>query len=298
MIELKNKKVLVTGANSMVGRSVIKSLYNRGAEVDPVYHKECDLLEYQNIEERISASRPEYCIHIAGYNGNIKFNRDYPSDIFYNTTVMGLNTLKACAQFGVQKVVSPLASCAYRSTDEQLEEKDFHIGMPSPSVEAHGLSKKALFYYSRQIYKQYGTLAVCTIFNTAYGPYDSYDINKTKVAGGLIKKFVDAAEKEAEEVVCWGTGSPRRELIYCDDAAEGVVQTLEKYDNVEWPINIGLNQDICIKELAELIARFASFDGKIQWDKTRPDGQYRKILNSARMKEYGIHIENPTSLED
>jgi GDP-L-fucose synthase len=298
MIDLREKKILVTGANSMVGRSVIKALFRRHAEVDPVYHEQCDLLNYQNIAERVLQSKPDYCIHAAGYNGNIKFNQNFPSDIFYNTTIMGLNTLKACALLGVKKIVSPLASCAYRSTDKLLKEEDFHLGMPDSSVEAHGLSKKAIFYYSRQIHKQYGVQAVCTIFNTVYGPHDSYDINKTKVVGGLIKKFIDAVENGEEEVICWGTGIPRRELIYCDDAAEGIVQTLEKYNDVDWPINIGFNQDINIKELAETISRLASFKGKIIWDTTRPDGQYRKLLNSDRMKEYDICIKNPIFLED
>ena len=298
MIDLKNKKILVTGANSMVGRSVIESLSLRGAQIDAVYHEQCDLLEYKNIADRIKRSEPDYCIHAAGYNGNIKFNKEFPSDIFYNTTVMGLNTLKACALHGVKKVVSPLASCAYRSTDEQLQEKDFHLGMPDLSVEAHGLGKKTIFYYSRQIYKQYDTAAVCTIFNTVYGPHDSYDINKTKVVGGLIKKFTDAVESGEKKVVCWGTGRPRRELIYCADAAEGIVQTLEKYNEVDWPINIGFNTDVNIKELAQTIARLANFEGQIMWDTTRPDGQYRKILNSDRMKKYDINIKNPIFLED
>ena len=298
MINLEGKKIMVTGDKSMVGRSVVKSIEKRGAIIDPILHEECDLLEYEQIYNRIKKFNPEYCIHAAGYNGNISFNKQFPSDIFFNTTIMGLNTLKACALLGVKKIVTPLSSCAYRSTSEQLEEKDFHVGMPDTSVEAHGLSKKAIFYYSRQIFKQYKTLAVCTIFNTAYGPYDSFNINKTKVVGGLIKKFIDAKENKEDQVVCWGTGNPRREFIYCDDAGEGIVQTLEKYSVVDYPINIGFNKDVSIKDLSEIISDIVGYDGTIAWDTKRPDGQYRKILNSNRMKDFDILIEDRTLLKE
>jgi len=298
MDELKNTKILVTGASSMIGRAVVHKLEQRGASVIRLLHEECDLLNWPETIEFFRTQKADYCIHAAGYNGNIRFNRLYPSDIFYNTTIMGLNVLRACALTGIKKVVTPLASCAYRSTDEQLRETDFNIGMPDESVEAHGLSKKTIYHYSRQLCKQYNINAICTIFNTAYGPYDSFDINKTKVVGGLIKKFVSAVENNEKEVQCWGTGAPRRELIYCVDAAEGIIQALEKYFNVKQPINIGYNEDISIKDLASLIADLAGYNGEILWDTTKPDGQYRKILDSSRMKEHGISIIDRTSLRD
>ena len=298
MIELKNSKVLVTGASSMIGRVVVKKLQKRGAVVIKILHEECDLLNWSQTLEALKQHKADYCVHAAGYNGNIKFNKLYPSDIFYNTTTMGLNVLKACAATGVKKVVTPLASCAYRSTDEELKENDFNIGMPDKSVEAHGLSKKTIYHFSRQLCKQHDISAVCTVFNTAYGPGDSFDINKTKVVGGLIKKFITAVKNGDEEVECWGTGKPRRELIYCEDAAEGIIQALEKYSDIKYPINIGYNEDISIKELANLIADLTGFSGKLTWDLTKPDGQYRKILDSSRMKEHGISIANKTSLRD
>jgi GDP-L-fucose synthase len=298
MINLSNKKVIVTGASSMIGRATIKLLLNRGAIVAPLLHEECDLLDYNQAISAFYKYNPDYCIHLAGYNGNIGFNKKYPTDIFYNTVTMGLNTLKACAESGVKKVVSTLASCAYRSTADELKEEDFWIGLPDESVEAHGLGKKAIHAFSKQIYKQYGTMAVCTIFNTAYGPHDSFDVNKTKVVGGLIKKFVDGAKNNLSAVECWGTGSPRRELIYCSDAAEGIVQALERYDFINLPINIGFNEDISIKELAELIKDITNFKGTLYWNTDKPDGQYRKILNSSRMSDYGIKINDRTSLLD
>ena len=296
MIDLKRKKIAVTGASSMIGRAVVRGLKGRGAIVVPILHSNCDLRNYSGVESLFFRINVDYCVHLAGYNGNILFNRSYPADIFYNTTLMGLNVIRACASTGVEKVVTPLASCAYRSTDDALVEVDFDAGVPDASVEAHGLSKKAVYHYSRQANKQHGLQAVCTVFNTAYGPHDSYDVDKTKVVGGLIKKFTEAADSGAKTVECWGTGSPRRELIYCHDAAEGIIQALEKYDNVELPINIGFGDDVSIKELAAMIADIVGFEGEIFWDTDKPDGQFRKILDSSRMKDYGIEIKNKTSL--
>jgi len=298
MIDLKRKKIAVTGASSMIGRAVVKGLEERGAIVVPVLHENCDLLNYNGVERLFFRINVDYCVHLAGYNGNILFNRNYPADIFYNTTLMGLNTIRACATTGVKKMVTPLASCAYRSTDDILVETDFDDGVPDASVEAHGLSKKAVYHYSRQVYKQHRLQAVCTVFNTAYGPHDSYDIDKTKVVGGLIKKFTEAADSGNKTVECWGTGMPRRELIYCYDAAEGIIQALEKYTDVNIPINIGFEEDISIKELAALIAELTGFKGEIVWNTDKPDGQYRKILDPSRMAEYKIEIENKTSLRD
>ena len=136
MIDLRDKVVIVTGAASMIGRSVTRKLEERGAIVHRVLHQECDLLDYSQAKKVFDTVKPDYCIHAAGYNGNINFNKLYPSDIFYNTTVMGVNTLKACAETGVKKVVSILASCAYRSTNDPLKECDFNDGLPDKSVEA------------------------------------------------------------------------------------------------------------------------------------------------------------------
>ena len=298
MIDLYKKRVLVTGASSMIGRAAVNRLAAREAEVISLFHAGCDLRNYKETEEAFTGLRPEYCIHLAGYNGNILFNKKYPADIFYNTTLMGLNVIKACAATDVKKVVSALASCAYKSTNEELVEKDFNEGLPNFTVEAHGLSKKAVYHYSRQAHKQHGLEAICTIFNTAYGPYDSYNIDKTKVVGGLIKKFVDAVENDEKLIECWGTGTPRRELIYCEDAAEGIIQALERYDDVSYPINIGFSEDIGIKELAGKIAAITGYRGEIFWNTDKPDGQHRKILNSDRMREYNISITNRTSLEE
>lgn len=298
MIDLIGSTVLVTGGSSMIGRGIIKSLNNRKCKILAPTHQSLDLLCYLDVYKYIYSYKPDFIIHAAGYNGNISFNKLYPQDIFYKTTIMGLNILLAASQNNIKKIVSILTSCAYRSTNFDLFEDDFLNGIPDETVEAHGLAKRNLFIMSKQTVKQAdNTNAVCGVFNTAYGPYDNFAIDKTKVVGGLINKFVTAAQSKRKKVVCWGTGQPTRELIYCEDASEGIVQILEKYDDSQSIMNIGFEEEISIKQLSEKIAFYAGFDGIIEWDTTKPDGQMRKMLNTSKMKKYNIQI-NKTSLDE
>jgi len=203
---------------------------------------------------------------------------------------MALNVLQACVENGIQKVVSPLSSCAYPNTN-MLFEKEFWAGAPNESVEAHGLSKRNILAFCRQIYKQHGLKYVSIVFNTCYGPYDSYDVDKTKVVGGLIKKFYDAKINNLPFVECWGTGRPRREIIYVDDVAKGVVNALQYYDDPNIPLNIGANTDISIKEIAAIIADVMDYKGRIVWDTTKQDGQFQKMLVPGNMDK--VFQDNP-----
>lgn len=293
MIDLEHKKVMITGGGSMIMRAVEKALhkYARWGEVEIIRHKNCDLTDQSQFRARIKAFQPDYVIHGAGYNGNIQFNQKYMAVIFWRTAQMALNVLSVCSDWRIPKVVSILPSCAYSYADKEgkpkelLREEEFEDGPPHPSVECHGLAKRVLFDYSRMISQQYGLNYVCCVLNNAYGPHDSFDPDKTKVIGGLIKKFVDAQENNLPSVECWGTGSPRREFIYSEDAGEGIVRVLEEYDDFSLPINLGCGYDISIKELAELIAQLVGYKGEIKWDVSKGDGQMKKLFSNIRMKE-------------
>jgi GDP-L-fucose synthase len=287
VFDLKNKRVFLTGGSSMIGRAVIRKLRTKGcASIYYPPHSQCDVLQYEHIARELRKHNSDVVVHCAGYNGNIAFNKDFPAEIFSKTSWMGLNVLSACLDCKVQKVVSLISSCAYPDGYSLLEEKDFWNGLPHPSVECHGLAKRFLHAYSRQLHSQFGLSPICVILNNSYGPYDSFDPLKTKVAGGLIQKFAEAKRYYYPEVVCWGTGAPRRELLYCDDAAEGIVRAIEMYDNVTLPINITSGEDITIKELAQQIKWATDYRGEVRWDTSKPDGQMVKRLSDKRMKEY------------
>lgn len=291
MIDLKNKRVMVTGGESMVGGATAAALEKRGAIVDRVPHHECNLLEFEKIESRIYNFSPKYIIHAAGFNGGLNFNKKFPASIYMRTAEMALNVLCAATVYKIEKVVSILPSCAYSYQDKEgwtrdiLTEENFLDGPPHPSVECHGLAKRILFDYSRQLYKQYNLNYVCTVLNNCYGPRDSFDVDKTKVVGALIKKFVDAKRSDAPYVEVFGTGAAKREFIYSEDAGEGVVRVLESYDDPATPINLGSGQDISIGRLAEKIKGLVGYEGHIKYLVEYGDGQLRKLLSDTRTKD-------------
>lgn len=284
MIDLKNKIVSVTGANSMIGSKICLKLKERGAIVDPILHSETNLLFESSTNERLEKTRPDYLIHCAGFNGGIQFNKDLPLTIYYRTVTMAMNVINAAASHGVKKVVSLLTSCAYPSQDGFLKEEDFLKGECNPSVECHGYAKRALFIYGKQAYKQYRLNCVGVIFNNCYGEGDTTDPNRCKVCGSLVMKIVKAKKLGLPNITVWGTGKPRRELLYCEDAAEGAIRTLEYYNDNTLPLNIGWGLDQSIGELAQRIAKIAKYDGNIVYDVTKPDGQMQKLLDVSRME--------------
>lgn len=198
---------------------------------------------------------------------------------------MGLNVLECCRRFNVKKVMSLISSCAYPN-EAILKEGTLNDGVPNETVECHAYAKRTLHHFSRQISKQNkNTLAITAVLTNCYGPDDSFNPEKTKVVGGLVKRIVDAVDNNTPEIVCWGDGSPLRELMYQDDAGRAIVQSFWKYDNWREPINIGINQDISIKSLALIIAEIAGYKGEIKWDTTKANGQMRKMLDSTNMRQ-------------
>lgn len=291
MIDLKNKRIMVTGGTSMLGACTCKELEKKGALVDEVPHKECDLLDEKDVNKRFSEFMPDMVVHCAGFNGGISFNKQFPATIYYRTAQMGLNVLTACAINDVKKVVSILPSCAYSAFDKDdeprqlLMEKDFLNGSSHESVFCHGESKRILYNYSRQLHKQFNLNYVCAILNNCMGPRDSFDPDKTKVVGALIKKFVDAKRNGAPHVEVFGTGAAKREFLFSEDAGEGIVRVLESYDDPTLPINLGGGTEISIKKLAEKIKGLVGYEGKIKYLSEYPDGQLRKLLSDTRTKD-------------
>lgn len=281
------KKIIVTGSNSMIGRPVCRLLKERGYDVFALNHKNCDLLDSRLTLNTFNNIKADGLIHLATYSGNIQFNQKYPSDTFFNTSMIALNTLKAAQESGIQDILSIMSSCAIADLGkEELQETDLHKGMPNYTVESHGFAKRNLDAFSRQLFTQYGIKAKTCILTNCYGPYDSFSIEKTKVVGALIKRFTLAKQEESNSVLCWGSGKPLRELMYAPDAAEAIIQCFEVYNNYSTPLNLGSGQEVSIKELSEIIASLCGYEGEIVWDLTKADGQLRKKLDTSRMNGY------------
>lgn len=273
---------MVTGGTSMIGRPLVRKLKMAGAKVYTVPHSEYNLTYPDSTTEAFVEALPDYVIHLAGHNGGLKYNNDWPARILHQTSMMSLNVLNACREFKVKKTAVILASCAY-PPGEDLREETLHLGPPNPTVECHGYAKRLSEIFARQLRKQEGMDIISLVLTNSYGPYDNYDVDKTKVVGGLITKFADAINEGRDEVVLWGTGKPLRELAYCDDLAEGIFRAFQEYSD-ELPLNIGSGMEVSILELAKTIAKVMCYKGTIVCDTSKPDGQMRKKLNLERME--------------
>lgn len=292
-----NKKVLVTGGSSMIGKQIIPILRNKGYEVLSPDKRQMNCLVWDETVYTFENILPDFCIHLAGFNGGISFNKLRPAEIYNQTATMALNVLEACQSVEVKKVVSVLPSCAYsfdkpyldvRIPRDILKEKDFLDGESHPSVATHGHAKRILFDYSRVLNKQFGLNAVCCVLNNCFGPGARYnEPDRLKVCDSLIKKFVLGKKNNLPQVDLFGTGAPRRELMYCKDAADGIVFVLENYNDPTEVINIGPGTEITIHTLAYCISRLVGYKGKINFDSSKPDGQMRKLLDCSKISDLG-----------
>ena len=282
---------MVTGGESMVGRHVCDILHREGAVVDPVPHSEVDLTSEYECVKRFEDFQPEYVIHAAGYNGGIEWNRRYPERVFRRTVRMAMNVLECALEFEAFKTVSLISSCAYPNLEaEVIHEEQFWDGPCNPTIECHGYSKRILNAYSRQVVKEYPDRDFfCVVLNNCYGPWDSYNPIKSKVVAAMIRRFVEAKQNQTPSVVCWGTGSPKREFVYVEDAAEAIVFALREWSHKKGDLlNIATGGEVTIKALATTISELVGYTGEIYWDTTKPNGQMRKALSSSLLTQAGF----------
>lgn len=277
--------VVITGGTSMMGRFLIEEMKGLYHIIDPT-REEVDLHNKYEVQTLFRLVKPKYVVHLAGHNGGIGYNKTNPAEIFEKTTRMALNVLGAAAEYNVPNVFSVLASCSYPHQFDIMEESHLHDGLPHDSVECHGYAKRILHIFSKQIHKQYGTNAVCCVVNNCFGPYDKFNINRSKMVAALIKKFVDAKLDDLPNVQCWGTGTPRRDFIYIKDVARIIKKLLPIYTDVTNPINIGSVVDYSIKEWADMICELTQYKGKVEWLTDKPDGQAKKLLDTTKLYSY------------
>ena len=221
-------------------------------------------------------------IHLAGEVGGIGANRANPGSFFYNNLMMGAQMMEYGRRHEVLKFVALGTICAYpKFTSVPFKEEDLWNGYPEETNAPYGLAKKMLLVQAQAYRQQYGFNAIYLLPVNLYGPGDNFDPETSHVIPAIIKKCMDAVDSEAREVVLWGTGTPTREFLYVDDAAEAVVLAAERYNGAD-PVNVGYGSEISIKDLALLIAGLTGFSGSILWDTTKPDGQPKRSLDVSK----------------
>jgi GDP-L-fucose synthase len=286
----EKKRVLVLGGSGFLGSYVVDALRKRTtAGLLAPRRKDYDLRIPQNVRRLLNDARPDVVIHLAARVGGIGANRDYPAEFFYDNLMMGVPLLHECWMSGVKKFVALGTICSYpKNTPIPFREESLWDGYPEETNAPYGLAKKMLLVQSQAYRQQYGFNSVFVMPVNLYGPGDNFDPSSSHVIPALIRKCVEAKERGDSEIEVWGDGSPTREFLYVEDAAEGIVLAAERYNDSE-PVNLGSSYEISIKDLVMLIAKLTKFDGRIVWDVTKPNGQPRRRLDTSRAeKEFGF----------
>lgn len=276
-----------------MGSRVVATLRDRGCtQITVPRSATCDLRDRAAIQRLYAETRANLVIHLAAVVGGIGANRANPGRFFYDNAIMGIETLEQARVAGVAKYVSIGTICAYpKHTPIPFHEDDLWIGYPEETNAPYGLAKKMALVQGQAYREQYGFNAVHLLPVNLYGPGDNFDPESSHVIPALIRRMMEAQRAGAPEVVLWGDGSPTREFLYVDDAAEGIVLAAERYDGSD-PVNLGSGTEIAIRDLAIEIAAAVGFQGRVLWDATKPNGQPRRSLDTSRAAErFGFRAE-------
>jgi GDP-L-fucose synthase len=282
----RNRRVCVTGGGGFLGSFVIEKLRERGAEqIFVPRQKEYDLVQPEAIKRLLIDAQPDIVIHLAAQVGGIGANRMRPAEFFYNNLVMGIHLQHEAWRFGVEKFVGVGTVCAYpKFAPVPFKEEDLWNGYPEETNAPYGLAKKMLLVQAQTYRQQYDFNAIFLLPVNLYGPRDNFDLETSHVIPALIRKCIEAQERGDDHIVIWGDGSPTREFIYVEDAAEGIALASERFNSSE-PVNIGSAFEISIKELVSRIASLTGFRGRLVWDTSKPNGQPRRKLDVSRAEE-------------
>jgi GDP-L-fucose synthase len=282
-VDLSNARVVVTGGSGFLGRRVVAALTARGCrEIAVPRSRQYDLRDRSAVQRLYKDAKPDLVIHLAAVVGGIGANRANPGRFFYDNAIMGIETLEQARVAGVAKYVGIGTICSYpKFTPVPFHEDDLWNGYPEETNAPYGLAKKMLLVQSQAYRAQYGYDAIHLLPVNLYGPGDNFDPESSHVIPALIRRMIEAQQSGANDVTLWGDGTPTREFLYVDDAAEGIVLACEKYDGAE-PVNLGSGHEVSIGELAREIAAAVGFGGEIRWDTTKPNGQPRRSLDTAR----------------
>jgi GDP-L-fucose synthase len=294
----RGRRVLLTGGNGFLGGFVRERIAaKQPAALLAPRADELDLRDAAAVRRYLAAQRPDLVIHMAAVVGGIGANRLHPGRFFYENAVMGIHLIEESRLAGVEKFVCLGTICAYpKFAPIPFHEEDLWNGYPEETNAPYGIAKKALLVQLQAYREEYGFNGIFLLPVNLYGPRDNFDLQTSHVIPAMIRKFVEANERGDRTVTLWGDGTPTREFLYVENAAEGIVLAAERYDKGE-PVNLGRGEEISIRDLAATVARLTGFRGEIVWDTTKPNGQPRRKLDVSRAeRELGFRAR--TSFAD
>ena len=281
-------RFLVTGGAGFLGSFVCETLQARGVPADHLFvprRTDYDLTRESAVERLYEDARPDVVIHLAAEVGGIGANQASPGRYFYANLAMGLHLIEQARVHGIKKFVQIGTICAYpKFAPVPFRENDLWAGYPEETNAPYGIAKKSLLVMCQAYRAQYGLNAIYLLPVNLYGPRDNFVSATSHVIPAIIRKCLEARDRGDKTIVCWGDGSPTREFLYAEDAAEGIALATEKYDDPD-PVNLGTGREIAIRNLVAMIARLTGFGGRITWDTSKPNGQPRRRLDIMRARE-------------
>jgi GDP-L-fucose synthase len=286
MIDLKSRRIVVTGGAGFLGRHVVEELRRaRAAHIFVPRSAEFDLTREADVRRLMRRERPEVVIHLAALVGGIGANQANPATFLYKNLIMGAQLIEHASRAGVGKFVMVGSICAYpKFTPVPFKETDLWNGYPEETNAPYGLAKKILLVQVEAYRRQFGFNGVNLLPVNLYGPGDNFDLQTSHVIPALIRKCVEARERGDRVLEVWGTGRPTREFLYVEDAARAIRLAAERLESAE-PVNVGSGEEVSIRDLALLIARKTGFAGEVRMDSSKPDGQPRRCLDVSRAME-------------
>ncbi len=280
-----------------MGSHVHKELLRQGVKNKNIYRpkaKELDLRVPENCRKAVKGK--DLVIHLAANFDGIKYNLEHAGEVFYDNAVMGLHLVENSRKENVKKIVIAGTVSSYpNSASVPFKEEEFWDGLPEAGNASYGLAKKMIAAQILAYQQQYKFIGINLLFTNMYGPGDEFDLKHANVVASLIRKFIEAEKQGIKEIVMWGSGKASREFLYVEDAARAVVLAAQKYESPE-PVNIGSGKEEKIKMLAETIAKLTGYSGKLVWDKTKPEGQLRRVSDVSKAKK-GFGFSAKTTLE-
>jgi len=286
-------KIVVTGASGFLGRHLLPQLALQypQAEIIGLSSQDYDLMNPPEVVKMFEDLKPEILIHLAAYSGGIGANKTYPADFYYRNTLLTALVFEQAAKFGVQKMIYTMGGCSYPAKAvSPIDESQMWQGYPQPESAGYSSAKKMGIVASQSYRTQYGLNSVVLIPGNLYGEYDNFRNSESHVIPALVRRFYEAKLNNLEEVIMWGTGTPKRDFVYAGDVAKIIPYFIENYNSSE-PINLSSGTTTPIKELAELVKETTGFEGKLSWDTTKPDGQMVKIFDVTRLNSLGLSCD-------
>ena len=294
MAALQDSSIFVAGHKGMVGSALVRALQRRGHKhIITADRKECDLTRQAEVEAFINDHKPGIVIVAAAKVGGILANDTYPADFLYENLMIAANTVHAAFETGVKRLLFLGSSCIYPRLAPQPMPEDSLLTSPLETPnEAYAIAKIAGLKLCQHYRRQHGVLFHSAMPTNLYGPGDNYHPQNSHVIPALLRRFHEAKVAQAPEVVCWGTGSPRREFLLVDELAEGCLHLLGVENPPDW-VNLGSGTDVTIRELVDLVKEAVGYEGEVRWDTTKPDGTPRKLMDVSRMNALGWAAKVP-----